>query len=306
MAKSKDPGLGSKFSQPVERLLNADGSYNIVRKGGIHAFKDFYKLLLDKSWTEFGLILFATYIFINLVFALIYLGLGVDQLSTGSMDYHPFWTAFFFSSQTITTLGFGYVAPVGFAANLVASFEAFLGLIITALATGLLYGRFSKPVLKLSFSQNVIIAPYQDGLAIMFKLVNQRNNVLLKSKIQCMVSMDKGIGVNAYNKEFHQLKLELDQILFFPLTWTVVHKIDEKSPFYNKSLDELVKRNVELIVLFETFDETFSQDVIQKHSYAGHQWKENVKFDSSFKPNQKGQLELDISAIDKLIEVKEN
>lgn len=303
MSKSKDPGLGIKFSHPVKRLLKADGSYNIVRKGGIRGFKDFYKHLLEKSWFEFGVILFASYLFINLIFALTYLALGVDQLSIVSSEYHPFWTAFFFSSQTLTTLGFGYVAPIGFAANIVASLEAFLGLVITALATGLLYGRFSKPVLKLSFSKNVIVTPFQDGHAMMFKLVNKRNNILIKSKIQCLLSMDKGTAENAFNKEFHQLKLELDSILFFPLTWTVVHKIDEKSPFYNISFEELMKRNLELIVLFETFDETFSQDVIQKHSYAGNQWRENVKFDSSFVPNENGQLELDIHAIDKLKEI---
>lgn len=303
MATTKDPGLGTKFSKPVKRLLNPDGSYNIVRKGGVQGARDFYKHLLEKSWIEFSLILFGTYIFVNLKFACIYLLIGIEDLSNVATDYPPFWSAFFFSSQTLTTLGFGYVAPVGFTANIFATIEAFLGLSITALATGLLYGRFSKPVLKLAFSKNVIISPFQDGQAMMFKLVNQRDNVLLKSKINCILSMDKGIGENSYNKEFHQLKLELDSILFFPLTWTIVHKIDRDSPLFEVSIDELVKRNVELIVLFETFDETFGQNIIQKHSYAGKQWRENVKFDTNFKPNAKGQLELDVRDIDTLIEL---
>ncbi len=306
MAKTNDPGLGTKFSQPVKRLLNRDGSYNIVRKGGVSGFRDFYKHLLGKSWLEFTLILFGVYISVNLLFALIYLTIGVDQLSNVSADYPPFWTAFFFSTQTVTTLGFGYVAPIGFTANIFATIEAFLGLTITALATGLLYGRFSKPVLKIAFSKNAIITPFQDGEALMIKLVNQRDNVLLKSKISFTLSLDKGMGENTYNKEFHQLKLELDSILFFPLTWTVVHKIDEDSPLKDKSLEELLKRNIELIVLFETFDETFSQTVIQKHSYAGEQWRENVKFDMNFKPNAKGQLHLDVHQIDALIEISKD
>jgi inward rectifier potassium channel len=303
MAKTRDPGLGTKFSEPVKRLLNPDGSYNITRKGGIRGFRDFYKYLLDKSWRDFIALLVITYISINLIFALVYLMIGVDQLSSVNSSYHSFWTAFFFSSQTLTTLGFGYIAPVGFLANIAATIEAFIGLTLAAFSTGLVYGRFSKPILKLAFSENAIITPFQDGHALMIKLVNQRDNVLLKSKINCTLTLDKGIGIDSYNKEFHQLKLELDNILFFPLTWTIVHKIDEKSPLWGISFDELMKRNVELIVLFETYDETFGQNVFQKHSYAGNQWRENVKFDSNFKPNSKGHLELDVHRINTLIEL---
>lgn len=306
MAKTNDPGLGTKFSQPVKRLLNPDGSYNIIRKGGVTGFQDFYKHLIDKSRGEFSLILIGTFLSINLFFALIYLLIGVDQLSNVSSDFHPFWTAFFFSSQTLTTVGFGYVAPVGFVANIVAVIEAFIGLSITALATGLLYGRFSKPNLKISFSEKILLAPYQDGKAMMFKLVNKRNNVLMKSKVSCILSMDKGMGENTYNKDFYQLPLEVETILFFPLTWTIVHKIDENSPFFGISREELMLRNAELVVLFETFDETFSQNIVQKHSYAGDQWLENVKFDMNFHPNSQGQLELDVNSLNNLIEIKNN
>ncbi len=302
MAEAKDPGLGSKFSKPVKRMMNADGTYNIVRKGGIRGYRDFYKYLLDQSWGKFTSILILTYIFINLIFALVYLFIGVEQLSNVTGDLHPFWIAFFFSAQTLTTLGFGYIAPIGFSANMVASFEAFLGLTMTALATGLLYGKFSKPILKVSFSEKVIITPFQDGKALMFKLVNKRHNVLMKSKVSCILTLDKGMGGALFDKEYHNLKLETDFILFFPLTWTVVHKIDNHSPLYQLSLDELVKRNCELIVLFETFDETFGQNVLQKHSYAGEQWVENVKFDLNFKPNKKGQLVLDVNGLNNLIE----
>ncbi len=304
MTESKDPGLGSKFSQPVKRILNADGSYNIVRTGGVRGYRDFYKFLLDQSWSRFTFFLLLTYFVINLLFAFIYLAIGVDQLTEVSNDLHPFWVAFFFSSQTLTTLGFGYISPVGFTANMVATFEAFFGLILTALATGLLYGKFSKPVLKISFSDNVIITPFQDKLALMFKLVNKRHNVLMKSKVRCILSLDKGNGNNiSYEKEYHNLRLDTDTILFFPLTWTVVHRIDEESPLYRTGLDELMRRNCELIVLFETFDETFGQNILQKHSYAGEQWRENVKFELNFKPNKKGQLILDVNGLNNLIDI---
>ncbi|MFA7272900.1 MAG: ion channel [Crocinitomicaceae bacterium] len=298
MEQLKDPGLGNKFSAPVKRFLNKDGTYNINRLGGVRGIKDFYKYLLDISWQRFLVILFGTYTVFNLIFALLYLAIGLDQLSIVHNDFHPFWTAFFFSAQTLTTLGYGNISPLGFGANLLATSEAFIGLSTTALATGILYGRFSKPLLKLAFSQNAIITPFEGGKALMFKMVNTRDNVLIKSKINAIFIIDKGEGQDSFNKGYHNLKLETDSILFFPLTWTAVHKITEDSPLYKLKVEDLMKRNAELIVLFETFDETFGQEMIQKHSYADNQWLENVKFDMSFGPDKHGHLQLHVKNID--------
>ena len=298
MEQTKDPGLGSKFSQPVNRFLNKDGTYNIVRKGGVSGIKDFYKYLLHISWRKFIFYLLAVYSVFNLLFAFVYLGIGLDQLSHVHPDFHPFWTAFFFSAQTLTTLGFGYISPVGFQANFVATIEAFIGLSITALATGLLYGRFSRPILKLAFSKNAILTPFEDGRALMFRMVNSRDNVLIKSKVSAILIIDKGQGNETYNKDYHDLELELNEILFFPFSWTVVHKITEDSPLNNFAVKDLKQRHAELVVLFETFDETFGHEMIQKHSYAEDQWMENVKFDLIYGPNKDGQLEIHVKNID--------
>jgi inward rectifier potassium channel len=298
MEQSKDPGLGSKFSQPVNRFLNQDGTYNILRKGGVKGIKDFYKYLLHISWQKFIVLLLSVYLSFNLLFAFLYLLIGLDQLSHIHSDFHPFWTAFFFSSQTLTTLGFGYVSPRGFQANLLATIEAFVGLSITALSTGLLYGRFSKPLLKLAFSKNVILTPFEDGQALMFRMVNSRDNVLIKSKVNAILIIDRGEGKDTYNKDYHNLELELSTILFFPFSWTVVHKITESSPLYKLNVNMLQERHAELVVLFETFDETFAQEMIQKHSYAEDQWMENVKFDMIYGPNVNGQLEIQVKNID--------
>jgi inward rectifier potassium channel len=295
MEQSKDPGLGSKFSQPVTRFLNEDGTYNIVRKGGV---KDFYKFLLHISWRKFILLLFSVYFTFNLLFALLYMLIGLDQLSHIYNDFHPFWTAFFFSSQTLTTLGFGHVSPLGFQANFLATIEAFVGLSITALATGMIYGRFSKPFLKLAFSKNVILSPFEDGKALMFRMVNSRDNVLLKSKVNATLIIDHGEGTESYNKDYHNLDLELDSILFFPFSWTIVHKITEISPLFNLNVNDLKQKHAELVVLFESFDETFGQEMIQKHSYAEDQWMENVKFDVIYGPNKEGLLEIQVKNID--------
>jgi inward rectifier potassium channel len=299
MSKSQDPGLGSKFSEPVNRLLNPDGTYNIIRVGGLRGFKDLYKYLLDISWTKFLMGLIGIYLTINLFFAGLYM--LFEEPFIGTSSGNPlFWDCFFFSTQTFTTLGYGAISPNGFSANLLASFEAFGGLLFSALATGVLFGRFSQPDSKIAFSDKVIIRDFEESKALMFKLVNQRNNVLLKTKASCIFILDKTDATDKFSKEYNQLELETDYVLFFPLTWTLVHKIGEKSPLYGLNKEDLQSRHAELVVFIETFDETFGREIVQKHSYAEHQWTENVKFEMNYKPNKKGQIELNVNDLNKL------
>ena len=300
MNKSQDPGLGSKYSSSVTRMINEDGTYNITRKGGIHVFRDSYKALLDVSWISFFGISLAAYILINIGFAFIYYWVGLDQISGIDSTESPALNAFFVSVQTFTTVGYGVLTPTGAAAGIVSTIQAFVGLMFFALITGVLYGRFSKPSSKIRFAKNAIITDYNDGKAIMFKMVNERKNVLLKANVNCILAINSGESQHMFNKEYHTLKLELNKIDFFPLTWTVVHAINEDSPVYGLTLDQMKARNAELIVLVEAFDETFAQNIIEKHSFAEDQWKENVRFAKTFEPNSKGNIELYINKVDDL------
>lgn len=301
MKTMKDPGLGSKFQKPIKRMMNQDGTYNIIRKGGLTKFQDFYKYLLEVSLGKFLLIILLIYILLNIVFTCIYLGIGIEELKGVSEHQPAFFSAFFFSTQTFTTVGYGSVSPHGIGAEIVAMVEAFVGLLGFALATGLLYGRFSKPNAKIGFSKNIILTPFDEGQAIMFKTVNLRNNVLLKTKISVFIALDKEIGANNFMKEYFPLTLEVDTITFFPLTWTLVHKITDDSPVANMNIDDLKLKNAEVFILIETFDETYSQDIVQKHSYAQNDWIDKVKFDTNFRTNTAGNLELHVNELDKLI-----
>ncbi|TNE55667.1 MAG: potassium transporter [Bacteroidetes bacterium] len=296
-----DPGLGIKFQKPVNRLLNSDGSYNIRRIGGLNRIQDVYKHLIDMSWGYFFLYSGLFYLIVNLFFSVLYLIAGVDQLKGATMEEQDFMTAFFFSVQTFTTVGYGAIYPHGLFSQLVATVEAFCGLLSFALATGLLYGRFSKPVVRIAFSKNVILTPYQGGEAVMFKMVNQRKNVLLKTRVNAILILDKGGADNSFNKEYYEVKLENNEVYFFPLTWTLVHPIDEDSPFWDMGVGELKYRNAELVLLVEAFDETYGQTVLQKYSYAGDQWKDGVRFDRNFGINDEGQIELHVDRIDDLL-----
>lgn len=303
MNETKDPGLGSKYKHSVKRLINEDGSYNIVRKGSVGGFRDFYKFLIDLSWSQFFLVSTIAYLIFNLLFACLYLAVGVDQINGLDGSQSDFLNAFFVSVQTFTTVGYGFLAPVGAGAGIISTFEAFFGLMYFALITGLLYGRFSRPKSKIAFAKNAIITPFQDGQALMFKMVNQRKSVLTETSVNCIFTIDIGSGENAHNKEYHRVELELDQVNFFPLTWTLVHKISEDSPLAGLSIDELKRRHAELIVLVNAFDETFSQNIVEKQSFAGDQWLDGVKFDRNFHTNSKGQIVLDVKGIDNVSKV---
>lgn len=301
MTKTKDPGLGSTFTSKISRFINEDGSYNIKRKGGLSGVKDIYKLLIDLRWWQFICLAFATYLIINILFAFLYMMIGIDQISGLNKEFHPFLSAFFFSNQTLTSVGYGQLAPIGLGANSLAAFESFVGLIIIALITGLLYGRFSKPTSKIAFSKNVIISPFQDSSALMLKMVNKRNSTLLNTSVKIMLILDSGENPDFSTKEYHRLNLQIDDIHFFPLTWTIVHEINDESPLYQLTLDEIKSRNAEVIVLVEAFDETHHQIVLERQSYGGEQWISNVKFARNFRTNSKGEIELYVNELNDLV-----
>ena len=297
MSKTKDPGLGSDYRESVSRMINEDGSYNIKRSGGMHTFRDLYKYLIELRWSVFFLWTTLTYLLINVIFAGIYMIGGVEDISGINPDSNQFLNAFFFSVQTFTTVGYGFLAPVGEVAGIISTFEAFLGLLYFALITGLLYGRFSKPSSKIAFARNAILTDFEDGTAIMLKMVNQRNSVLLKASAKCTLAIDTEDKTRSY----HTIDLQMDYIQFFPLTWTLVHKIGADSPFNNLDITQIRERNAELIVMVEALDETFSQNVIEKRSFAGDQWISGVKFKRNFSVNNEGEIEL---RIDELNEVE--
>lgn len=298
MTKTNDPGLGSNFDAQPRRLLNRDGSYNIRRIGGLTGIRDIYKFLLDLSWPAFIGLSFVTYLFLNVLFAIAYLLVGIDELSGTDPAHSDFLNAFFFSVQTLTTIGYGHIAPNGLSANLVAVVESFAGLMSIALITGLLYGRFSKPSGKIAFSKNIILTSHNGTPSVMFKIVNQRNSTLLNAHVKVMLIMDSPDDPDGNRKEYHRLPLEFDTIHFFPLTWTIVHEINEESPLYSVSLAEMRRRNCEIIALVQAFDDTHHQNVFERSSYAGDQWIENVRFVRNFKVDDTGMIELYVRDLD--------
>jgi len=278
----KETGFGSKVYESNQRLMNKDGSSN-VRRRGLPFFEQlsFYHTLINMSWGRFNLLVLLIYLFANLFFAVVYCLIGLNELG-GMVATTPigrFWEAFFFSAQSLTTVGYGRLNPVGFHASVVAAIESMAGLLGFALATGLLYGRFSKPYAKILFTKNAIIAPYRDMTALMMRIANKRKNELIDVEAaMTMAWIEKKDGKEV--REFDSLTLEYKRINFLSMTWTIVHPIDDASPLFGMKQNDLTEKRVEFLLMIKAFDETFSQTI---HARSSYKYDETI-YGARFKP----------------------
>lgn len=294
----QDPGTGIDFSRKTQRIINRDGSYNVLKKGSRRGFRDFFKYMLEISWWRFFLILFGGYIAMNIIFTFLYFLCGYENIDGLNGDGQPYLLqTFFFSVQTFTTVGYGSLSPIGFAAQSIATVEAFVGFLSFSLATGLAYGRFSRPNSKIIFSEKMLYSKHKDGQSFKIKLANERDNVLLEVSAKLILTMDKLLADGTVSKSYYQLKLEIERLELLPYTWTLVHFIDADSPFWGKSREELIECNPYFLVLIKGFDETFSQHVHSKHSFTLEDIDWDKRFLKIFAPNEEGVIEFDINDI---------
>jgi inward rectifier potassium channel len=211
----------------------------------------------------------------------------------GVTSIEHFWDAFFFSSQTLTTVGYGRTNPIGLNANIIAAFECLLGLMSFAIMTGVLYGRFSRPQAKLVNSPNALLSPFNGGTALMFRIANGRSNQIIECEAQVLMSY---IDRETNRREFEQLTLEYKTVSALALSWTIVHPITDDSPMKGLSQQDLEEIDAEFILLFKAFDETYAQTVHSRISYASHELIWGAKFDIMFHRSDNGQgtvLEMD-------------
>ena len=297
-----DLGFGSVIARESRRrLLNRDGSFN-VRRAGLNFWSSLsaYHYLLTLSWTRFLLLFTLAYIVVNLLFASAYVLAGAGALTgVPATDLvHRFLDAFFFSVHTLGTIGYGNISPATLAANVLVTLESLVGILGIALATGLIFARFSRPVAQIIFSRSAIIAPYRQGRAFMFRIANQRSTQIIDLQARVLLSWRKP-GSAAMEREFVSLPLERERVVFFPLSWTIVHPIDESSPLFGVSEEMLDAADAEFLILLSGFDETFSQVVHARSSYKA----DEVTFGARFKnvinpPDEKGVISVNVKDID--------
>jgi inward rectifier potassium channel len=300
-ARDRDLGFGSVVSrQSRQRLLNPDGSFNVVRSGlGLLETVAPYQQLIAVSWTGFFTLVLTLYLIINVVFAFLYLAAGPTALvgSRPGMFGGSFSQAFFFSIQTFATIGYGQIGPNGFLANVLVTFEALVGLMSQALATGLLFARFSRPTASILFSHHAIVAPYGGGQSLQFRIANRRKNEIIQLEAQVLFSAMEPDGRGGLVRRYTSLPLERNKVTFFPLSWTIVHPIDPASPLAGKTSEGLVKDEAEVLVLLSGIDETFAQTVHARSSYRAEEIIWNQRFRSIFVQEQGKSLAVNISRL---------
>jgi inward rectifier potassium channel len=284
----KNTGFGTNASSYGGRFVTKSGNAN-VRKTGIGFFDSiswYHTMLTIPRW-KFFFIVFAFYFLVNFAFASIYYLVGVEHLNgINAVDaIDKFGQAFFFSIQTYTTVGYGHISPSGFSTSFVASIEALFGLLSFAIATGLFYGRFSKPKAHIIFSDNAIIAPFQEGTALMLRLSPYKNTNLTDAEAR----MTMGIHIEEDGKmvnKFYTLDLELEKVSSLTLSWTLVHPITENSPFYQMGEDDIKNTLGEIIVFIKVFDDMYSTTVVKRSSYTFDEIVHGAKFLPMFTRSQ--------------------
>jgi inward rectifier potassium channel len=297
---NRDLGFGAVVARESrKRLLNRDGSFNVVREG-LSYFRSLspYHYLLTTSWPRFLGMVVLFFLVTNAVFGAAYFACGPGQIAGSSAVTLPaqYLEDFFFSVQTFATIGYGAMYPAGRAANVLVTLESLVGLLGFALATGILFARFSKPTARILFSEQAIIAPYRDITAFELRVANMRRNEMIQVEAQVLLTRFRLDGSG--NREFLPLKLERDKVVFFPLAWTIVHPIDEASPLYGATPEDLEAWDAEILVLFSGIDETFAQTVHTRSSYKADEIVWGARFTNLFNPPKPdGVLSIDIGRL---------
>lgn len=294
-----DLGFGSVVARESRRrLLNRDGTFNVGRTG-IRFWESLsaYHYLLTISWLRFFTFVVGSYLVTNAVFAGVYLLAGPHALA-GTHAVTPggrFAEAFFFSVHTLATIGYGTMSPLTLAANIIVTIETLIGLVGVAVVAGISFARFSRPVPRILFSRSALIAPYRGGRAFMFRIVNQRSSQLVEVNAKVLLSRRKRDGATSMDREFVNLELERSSVVFFPLSWTIVHPIDQTSPLRDWTAEDLVDCDAEFLVLLNGFEETFSQTVHARSSYKSSEVVWGARFQSMFTPpSADGEIRVDI------------
>lgn len=263
---------GEVVEKKRERSLRKRRRYGAI---GWPVFKDMYHFLLTTSWPFLIFLLFISFVIMNTFFAQLYM-LGGDCIE--NMREGLFRDAFFFSVQTMTTIGYGTLSPKTDYANFVAAVEAFFGTMSVAMVTGLVFSKFARPTARILFSKRAVVNHLLGPDSLMVRLANERNNRVVEAKVNMNLVIKEKLPNGGAIRKSYELKLSRHLTPVFNRSWTIMHVIDKESPLYGENVEGLSEKEAEIIVTFSGLDETFSQVIHARKSYVPEEIFWNHKF----------------------------
>lgn len=266
--RTEDPGIGSSFERPLDRLVASNGQFKVFRIGGVSGFREGFVALATMPIGRLIGTFLVAYLAMNIVFASLYMIIGVEQLGNADLSsVGARWlSALGMSVQTLTTVGYGSVYPMSPATWFIAAVEGVFGILGFSLISAVIYARFARPNTMLAYAEKALIAPFKDGWSLQMRLANKRSTLLMELEARVIMVMadvdDQGERLNYYN-----LKLQLEKVNFMPLSWTIVHPITADSPLAGLSYADLRERRAEVILILKAVDEGYMQNVFTRRSF---------------------------------------
>ncbi len=258
-----------KLHRPLIKLEQRDGILQVVGGNNWYSyFRDPYHLLLTMPWLGFFAIVVVFDIFLNAVFAMLYL---LDSNAIGGIKDIGFLEAFFFSVQTLASIGYGVMHPDTLYSNLIVTLESIASLMLFAVITGIAFTRFAKSSSRVMFSHVATINDYNGVPTLMFRTANERRNNILEARLRVYLMIDEITSEGQMMRRLHELKLVRDHSPVFLLSWTVMHTIDESSPLYGMGMETMQRLNAQVLVSLTGVDETISGTIHARHMYSSPQ-----------------------------------
>ncbi|WP_347986378.1 ion channel [Methylomonas sp. AM2-LC] len=247
------------------QIINQDGRFQVSRLNWHSFWRDPYHLMLTIPWSGFLLLISVGYLTLNLLFACAY-WLGGDCIANALPD--SLLDKFFFSVQTLASIGYGVMYPKTLYANAMVTLESIVGLTGIAVMTGLSFARFSRPTARILFSKVAVITQHNQVETLIFRAANKRTNQILEAQMHCYLFRDEVTLEGKSMRRIYDLKLVRSQTPNFMLTWSVMHEVDELSPIYGMTHEDFKRTNTTITIILSGIDETVSQMIHARHVYS--------------------------------------
>jgi inward rectifier potassium channel len=258
-------------------------------------WRDTYHFILSLNWPRFGLALLGSYLVIHLIFAILY---AIGGRCIGEMTPGSFPEAFFFSVETLATVGYGHMYPATLYGHAVVTIEIFIGMIWIAVITGLIFVRFSRPTARIVFSRSILIGNFDGRLSLMFRVANLRHTSMVEAQFRLILSRDERVIEGDDIRRFHPLKIYPEHMITFPAALVIRHTIDEQSPLYGATPQSLEEADTFFVASTTSIETVMAASVQSQQDYNWDDVRWGERFVDIYTETPDGKLTVDYARLD--------